>query len=116
MTCPVCGNKLDKALFNKVEVDICPSCLGMWFEEDELRWAKDSKDQRLTWLDVDLWEDETKLRVSSQDKLCPCCRLPLYEVRYGDSEVKVDLCNVCHGVWLDRIVSPDYSPPTAGSG
>lgn len=102
MTCPVCGNKLDKAVFNEVEVDLCPSCLGMWFERDELRWAKDAKDKNLTWLDVDLWEDETKFKISSQDKICPGCRLPLYEVRYGDSDVKVDVCTVCYGVWLDR--------------
>ena len=28
--------------------------------------------------------------------------MPLYEVRYGSSDVKVDVCSLCQGVWLDR--------------
>ena len=44
-----------------VEVDYCPVCLGTWFDEDELRQAKDSKDKNLNWLDIDLWEDKTKI-------------------------------------------------------
>jgi len=35
-------------------------------------------------------------------RLCPQCRFPLYEVRYNDSKVIIDICNVCHGTWLDR--------------
>ena len=102
MKCPVCSNKLDKSILNETEVDVCTNCLGMWFEEDELRWAKDAKDENLTWLDIDLWKDERKFKISSEDKLCPSCRLPLYEVKYGDSDTKVDVCTVCRGVWLDR--------------
>jgi hypothetical protein len=28
--------------------------------------------------------------------------MPLYEVNYGSSEIKVDLCSLCYGIWLDR--------------
>ena len=35
-------------------------------------------------------------------RLCPSCRLPLYEVYYGDSKIIVDICNLCQGIWLDR--------------
>jgi len=28
--------------------------------------------------------------------------MPLYEVRYGDSNIKVDVCSICNGIWLDR--------------
>ena len=35
-------------------------------------------------------------------RLCPFCRLPLYEVYYGDSGIIVDVCNLCQGTWLDR--------------
>ncbi len=102
MNCPVCKIKLEKAILNNVEIDYCPNCLGMWFEEEELRWAKDDKDENLKWLDTDLWEKEHKFHVSSGQKLCPVDRLPLYEVVYGESKINVDLCNICYGVWLDR--------------
>lgn len=100
--CPVNKTPLEKAIFYGVEVDYCPGCLGMWFEENELRQAKDVKDRNLNWLDVNLWKYLKKLNVSRGKRLCPVCRLPLYEIGYGDSGITVDICNICHGTWLDR--------------
>lgn len=102
MHCPKCKTKLEQALFYNTEVDYCPRCLGMFFEEEELRWAKDTKDQNLVWLDIDLWRDEKKLKLNYGIRLCPVCRVPLYEVYYGASQIVVDVCNVCRGIWLDR--------------
>ena len=96
---------MKKTVFYGTEVDYCPRCLGLWFEKDELRQAKDDKTPALNWLDVDLWADKKKLRVSFSDKkcpsCCPSCSVPMYSVEYGDSGITVDICNVCKGVWLD---------------
>jgi Zn-finger nucleic acid-binding protein len=116
--CPLCKKALDKAIFYGVEVDYCPKCRGLWFEKDELRLAKDDRDEDLAWLDINLWKDKAKFQISRGQKLCPACRMPLYEVNYGDSKihpvkpgeagakqfngVKVDICNLCYGIWLDR--------------
>jgi hypothetical protein len=102
MDCPRCKIKLEKALFYNTEVDYCPRCLGMFFEEEELRWAKDEKDKNLVWLDIDLWKDERKFKLNYGIRLCPYCRLPLYEVYYGASQIIVDVCSICRGIWLDR--------------
>ena len=102
MFCPFCQDTLEKSIFYGVEVDYCPSCLGLWFEQDELRLAKDKKDENLNWLDIDLWEHKNKFKISRDNKLCPSCRLPFYEINYGESQVKTDVCNVCYGIWLDR--------------
>ena len=45
MFCPHCKIKLNSTILYNVEVDYCPRCLGLWFEEEELRWAKDFKDR-----------------------------------------------------------------------
>ncbi|MCD6233086.1 zf-TFIIB domain-containing protein [bacterium] len=102
MVCPLCKTELKKAIFYGVEVDYCPKCLGLWFDKDELRQAKDKKDKDLNWLDIDLWKDETQFRISPLQKICPKCGVPLYEVRYGDADIRVDVCNLCEGIWLDR--------------
>jgi len=102
MICPICKKNLEKSIFCGVEVDYCPQCLGLWFEEDELRQAKDEKDRNLRWLDIDLWKDKTKFKINRGIRACPICRLPLYEVYYGKSRIIVDLCNLCYGIWLDR--------------
>jgi Zn-finger nucleic acid-binding protein len=102
MNCPIDKEELKQAIFYGVEVDFCPTCLGLWFEEEELRLAKDEKDKNLKWLDIDLWKDNKKFKIFPGIRLCPSCRLPLYEIYYGDSRIIVDICNLCHGVWLDR--------------
>ena len=100
--CPVCKIKLDSVIFHNVEADYCSRCLGLWFEKSELHLAKDNADKDLSWLDFDLWKNLKDFKISRDKKLCPSCRLPLYEVSYGKSGVSVDVCNVCHGIWLDR--------------
>ncbi|MFC1629834.1 zf-TFIIB domain-containing protein [Patescibacteria group bacterium] len=102
MICPKCKKKLDSSIFRNTEVDYCPQCLGVWFDKEELRLAKDVKDKDLIWLDIDIWKDETKFKIVPGIRLCPSCRLPLYEVYYNGSRIIVDVCNLCHGVWLDR--------------
>lgn len=102
MECPNDNEKLEKVLFHNVGVEYCPKCLGMWFDAGELRQAKDEKDKQLNWLDIDLWRDKTKFQVSRGDKHCPVCRVGLQEVKYDNSKTKVDFCEMCQGVWLDR--------------
>jgi len=92
MNCPNDNEQLEKVLFHNVEVDYCPKCLGIWF----------NKDEQLNWVDIDLWRDKAKFKVSHGDKHCPVCRGGLREVAYDDSKVKVDFCKNCEGIWLDR--------------
>lgn len=100
--CPKCKVPILSAILCNVEIDYCPQCFGLWFEDEELRWAKDEKDKDLKWLDIDIWKDQEKFKISYGIRLCPSCRMPLYEVYYGRSGIIVDVCNLCHGVWLDR--------------
>ena len=103
MNCSICKKKkLLEMILRNVSVDCCSECLGYWFEKDELRLAKDAEDKNINWLDIDLWEDTTRFKISPGQKLCPSCSLPLYEVEYGDSRIKVDVCNLCLGTWLDK--------------
>ena len=102
MSCPSCKKSLKEIIFHNIEINYCPICLGLWFEKDELRQAKDEKDKNLNWFDIDLWKNKEDFKISSGQKLCPSCCLPLYEVNYGNSGIEVDVCNMCQGIWLDR--------------
>jgi len=103
MFCPNCQEvKLEEVNFYNVGADHCPKCLGLWFEEDELRQAKDEKDKDFNWLDIDLWSDQAKFQLGQGQKACPQDGVPLYEVGYDDAGIKVDICGQCRGVWLDR--------------
>jgi len=102
MDCPNNHQNLEEMMFHNVQVDYCPECLGMFFDKDELRHAKDSKDEQLNWVDFDIWRDKSKFKVSNIDRRCPACRIPFMRVEYDASHVKIDFCKHCQGMWLDR--------------
>lgn len=102
MYCPNKHGQLEKVLFHNVEVDYCPECLGIWFDHNELEWAKNDKDQQLNWLDIDIWRDKGRFTLSKSDRHCPVDRVGLVQVNYDDSNVKIDFCKMCQGIWLDR--------------
>ncbi len=109
MKCPNDNTELEQMLFHEVEVDYCPRCLGMWFDKDELAYAKDDKDKQLNWLDIDIWRDKAKFHISKSTRHCPYCSAGLVQVGYdshssneGQTHVKIDFCKNCEGLWLDR--------------
>ncbi len=102
MICPNKHQELEKILFHNVEVDYCPECLGVWFNKNELAYAKDDKDEQLNWLDFDIWRDKGRFEIFQIEKRCPVCRIPFVQVKYDDSSVKIDFCKMCQGIWLDR--------------
>jgi acetyl-CoA carboxylase beta subunit len=36
MHCPKCGQKLATDQYGSVEIDVCPSCRGLWLDANEL--------------------------------------------------------------------------------
>jgi len=103
MKCPKCKfEELTKIKINGVKIDRCSYCGGLWFDKDELKISRDKRDKDLSWLDFDLWEDQSKLMVSKKSIDCPRDKEPLFKIKYGDTNVMVDICLDCHGVWLDK--------------
>jgi len=72
-----CTSVLDKARVGDVEVDLCPSCGGLWLDHGEI--------ERLG-----------RGQTVEMEKL----RVALKEVVLGP--VHVDYCAKCHGVFLDK--------------
>jgi Zn-finger nucleic acid-binding protein len=83
-------------------VQRCKHCGGIWFDKDQLAAVKDERDQDLAWLGTDLWRETEKLQPSGTFIDCPRDGSPLYKLRYAPSDVTVDICLPCHGVWLDK--------------
>jgi Zn-finger nucleic acid-binding protein len=104
MNCPNCSATLEPAPDLPVRVERCLNCGGIWCDKDELRLLKDKEDGGdFRWIDVDLWKDADKLRAADQSgHRCPKDGSTVISVRYGESNVTVDICGNCRGVWLDR--------------
>jgi len=108
MNCPSCSNKLWRARAKSGLVDICPRCKGIWFDSGELvdfvRQLTKSEDIHP---ETPRLFEPRKVRtldtVKEEDKICPHCKSVMHRFNYCyDSNVFLDKCPSCHGIWTDR--------------
>jgi len=102
MRCPGCNVELAGKLLNNVEIDECPECKGVWFEDDELRKAKDSAESDFNWMDFEIWKHKDRFKARSKNLACPQCNQTLVAIAYGDTDVEIDYCPNCNGSWLGK--------------
>jgi Zn-finger nucleic acid-binding protein len=102
MKCPCCNTDLKSKMIEDVEIDECHSCRGVWFEDDELRKAKDATDPDLNWMDFEIWKHKGQFEARSRNLACPQCSRTLVAVDYEDTGIEIDYCPECKGTWLDK--------------
>lgn len=103
MRCPKCEQILENISMHKVSVEHCKKCGGIWFDRDELKMVRDERDKNLSWLNIDLWDDANKIESEEGNYMaCPIDGKNLFKVKYSPSDVVVDVCLDCRGVWLDK--------------
>ena len=71
---------------------MCPSCRGGWFDATELARVLSVAVERLS----------APGDAEMSDRPCPKCGIPLSGIEYPETEIEVDVCGRCHGIWLDR--------------
>jgi len=103
MKCPNCQKHVFKKItIGSVGIDQCEKCIGLWFDKDELRKVKDQKAPYEKWFDFDLWSDKNQFKVESSLRRCPKDSTEMFKIHYGNSNVVIDACKKCNGVWLDK--------------
>ena len=102
MKCPNNHESWQELKIGSTKVDRCFECEGLWFDQDELRLAKDSEDNYLKWFDFDLWSREKEFQTQPSSRLCPKDQTPMYKVNYQGSVIEIDTCKQCLGIWLDK--------------
>jgi Zn-finger nucleic acid-binding protein len=101
MKCPRCEAQLGSTEVEGIEIEECASCGGTWFEEEELRKAKDHADADLVWMDFEIWDHPERFDVSLKPVRCPRCNIDMAAVEYDTTEIEIDYCLRCQGIWLD---------------
>lgn len=97
-TCPSCSLPLKPARYDKVEVDLCGACGGVWLDRGE------GADAIGPAADPDLWQSHGAVTSRTPtERPCPADGAPLESLvlRHGKDEVSVELCTTCQGLWLD---------------
>ncbi len=92
MKCPVCKVPTFVVEYDKIELDLCPSCEGVWFDRGELDLLLGT-------------ENTVSLQVVNADekkRACPLCTTAMDKVNIGtNSRVLIDACPAECGLWFD---------------
>ncbi|MFZ2322594.1 MAG: zf-TFIIB domain-containing protein [Ignavibacteriaceae bacterium] len=96
MQCPVCKNSMVILELDKVEIDYCPACKGIWLDSGELElliedYSKNNSSNFRLVNDL----PEKKYR-------CPICNKKMNKVEYANSKIIIDKCKNDHGLWFDK--------------
>lgn len=107
MKCPSCSHKLRRVRAKSQVLDICPHCQGIWFDADELfdfaRELAESDTVRPETPRLFQPRDVHAPDTAEEARLCPHCNRVMQRYNYCcDSNVFLDRCTQCHGIWTDK--------------
>jgi Zn-finger nucleic acid-binding protein len=108
MRCPVDGNELRSGYYEAdVEVDQCSKCEGIWLEKGELERIQEVVLHDYRGELAQIPEDARKAYQAARQKRdplkCPACQSEMTEREHGYcSQIFIDVCRKCQGVWLDK--------------
>lgn len=100
--CIKCSHEMIPQLVQKVEVDVCPKCGGLWLDKDEIRDLSAKSDKELSDLrkildEVDKGSFKAPTTVAEP---CPACGGKLTVAILGP--IYVEHCSSCQGLYLDK--------------
>src|SRR5439155_18778267 len=97
LTCVKCTSVLDKARVGDVEVDLCPSCGGLWLDHGEIERLGRGKTEDLSKLRTALAGTSAPDAASETTTACPACPGQLKEGDLGP--MHIEYCGKCHGIF-----------------
>jgi Zn-finger nucleic acid-binding protein len=100
--CPACKGVVVVVEYQRIELDYCTKCYGVWFDAGELSLLT----ERLSLQGVGLTVNEIAAlpaeKVAEKPRHCPICRKNMKKVIIGSApEVLVDVCARGDGLWFD---------------
>jgi Zn-finger nucleic acid-binding protein len=109
MKCPIDQTELRVQNYEAdIDVGACPSCGGMWLEKGELEAIEDVREHDYTeelarMPDLGYRAYDFALAKGGRVLRCPKCARDMEAREYARcSQVMIDVCPSCHGIWLDK--------------
>lgn len=91
-----------------IKVEACSCCGGMWLEQRDLESIQEVREhdyieEFFKMEDLGCRAYELALQKQGRVLQCPRCRRELETREYARcSQVMIDVCPQCHGIWLDK--------------
>ena len=102
MKCPACSSLVIVIEHEKVELDYCPNCSGVWFDAGELELLLESMQLEGTGLSLGDVLTSSEARSAEKKRKCPICGKKMKRASVGhEPEVLIDACPRGDGLWFD---------------
>jgi len=106
MNCPVCNHSLELVKYEYLPYHYCRWCQGMWVEAKLLKnlAVRMAVVSNIKPTETIPFKPRTVDRPAKDNRirLCPKCSAGMKQLNYAyDSNVIVDRCDTCEGIWLD---------------
>ncbi len=101
MLCPVDKIPAIVIEYDKIELDYCTKCRGVWFDtgELELLLASAGLGGHEAFLESVM---KSSVKVSEKKRRCPICNIKMNKAYIGkEGKTLVDICSQGHGIWFD---------------
>ncbi len=102
MKCPACSNLMIVVEHNKIELDYCTNCQGVWFDSEELELLLESMCLESLNLFFNNIINLPEAKSSEKKRRCPICNQNMKKTIIGqEPEILIDVCQKGHGLWFD---------------
>ena len=102
MICPRCKSDMIVVEHNKIELDYCTNCEGVWFDSRELDLLLESMSLESPNLFFNNIINSPETRTSEKMLKCPLCKQKMKKPTIGQpAEIIVDVCWQGDGLWFD---------------
>jgi Zn-finger nucleic acid-binding protein len=113
MICPVCKQMMVVLELEKLEIDYCPECGGIWLDSGELELLFEDLPEYEKFLE----SFKTQKNVKEKIQRCPKCNFKMEKV-LSSNNVLIDRCKNDYGLWFDKnelqtLVQFEYSENNA---
>jgi Zn-finger nucleic acid-binding protein len=100
--CPVCHDLAIVVEHNRIELDYCVHCRGVWFDAGELELLMASLHLENNTLSIAYLLDLPPAQTKEHKRNCPLCQKAMKKVVIGEKpQVMIDVCPQGHGLWFD---------------
>ena len=102
MICPTCHKVMIVVEQDKIELDHCLNCYGVWFDSGELELMLERMGLDSSALSLAQITDLPEARSAEKKRRCPICRRKMTKTNIGqEPKVLIDVCPEGDGLWFD---------------
>ena len=103
MKCPACNSLMIVVEHEKIELDYCLNCSGVWFDAEEIELLLEAMHLEGSRLALDSILTSPEAKSAEKKRNCPICGRKMKKATVGhDPEVTIDACSSGDGLWFDN--------------